>query len=117
MAAPKTVEVTRFPKNADQNTRREFAKELVKALDEIKALDEMMVPPGVPFVVTTPEYIEKLEDDYADAKDRVDDAELEREQSESAVTAMTELVADYERGILDRDELLREVKSIGVADV
>jgi hypothetical protein len=106
MAAPNTVTVTRFPKGADQNVKREFAKTLVKALDE------MMVPPGVPFVVTTPEYMEGIEREAEDARRDLHEGILQREDAEAVATSVREMVADYERGILDRAELFDRVREL-----
>lgn len=100
MPAPKTKEVTRFVKAADQNVKREFAKALVKALDDL------MVPPGVPFVVTTPEHLESVENEIADLKQRVDNYEDDITDANARVSDLLEGIADYDRELMDRGELL-----------
>lgn len=104
MPAPKTKEVTRFVRAADQNVKREFAKALVKALDEL------MVPPGVPFVVTTPEHLESLDDENSDLKRKIDQQEDDLHMSNVRVVALQEALADYDRGLLDRDELFQRAR-------
>lgn len=107
MAAPDKVEIKRFPKGADVNVKREFARTLVKALDD------MMVPPEVSFVVTTPEYMERVEEGHDEAKEAKAEAEARMEDAEGSLEAVQDLVADFGRGLLDKSELLEKVMEHG----
>ncbi len=89
--------VTRFELGADADAKREFARLLVAALDEIG------VDSGDAFIVTTEEYLDELKSELEENYQEVADAD-------EAIAGIREIVADYGRGILDREEMLRKVE-------
>ncbi len=100
----KTETVTRFEVGADQNEKREFARKLVAALEAVG------VEPGQAFVVMGCEHMDDLEEELRDSGQELEEARGQVKDADSAIEGIKEIVADYGRGILDRAELLKEVR-------
>lgn len=91
------VQIKRFEVNASQEAKAEFARELVRALDNLE------VDPGEEFVVTTALHVQHMEEEIKKAEEET--AEWKVDQGD-----LEELVADYRRGILDLPELLDKLE-------
>lgn len=94
-------EVDRFPEGATPEQKAEFAKSLVKAMDDAK------VKPGEAFYVMSEETMQRIDNDAESAVERVDELESEVQDS----TALREAVEDWDRGILTNDELLDKARN------
>lgn len=93
-------EADRFPENATPEQKAEFAKALIKALDDAG------VKPGKSFYVMSEETMQRIDNDAEAADQRVDELESEVQDS----TALREAVEDWDRGILDNAELLEKAR-------
>lgn len=102
----KTATVTRFEKDADQEARKQFAADLVAALDEAD------VQPGESFVVMLEEVHEELVDRTDEAKREREEAEAERDDALTAADNLREMVDDFRLGLVDKDELIDRAKDV-----
>lgn len=96
-------DLTLFPEGSDADTKREFAKALVKALTDLK------VAPGDKFVVMSEREFERLSDDIEHMDNQFDQMEADLEDARSAED-LVELIEDMDRGIIDRDELIEHAR-------
>ncbi len=110
-APAETANVRRFEAAADPNAKREFAQKLVAALEEIA------VGPGQRFVVTTSSFIGELEKEARNMATERDEATAEKEDAEEAVESIQEIVEDFRRGILDKEEMLQKVREFATSYV
>lgn len=94
-------EVDRFPENATPEQKAEFAKALVKALDDAE------VKPGESFYVVSEDNMQRIDNDARAADERVDELESEVQDSKS----LEEAIEDWDRGILTNAELLDKARN------
>lgn len=91
--------LTRFPKGADQNVKREFA------LNLIAALDELGVDPGEAFAVVEAQS-ELLEEEVDDPKALAAEADALRKEETIGVLMA---ILDFKREMIDAEEMLDRV--------
>lgn len=90
--------LTRFPKGADQNVKREFALSLIAALDELG------VDPGEAFAVTDAQA--ELEEETDDFKALAAEADALRKEETIGVLMA---ILDFKREMIDAEEMLDRV--------
>lgn len=96
MISAATEDVTRFASNADQETRRAFARDLIAKLDKLG------VKPGGKFVVLAAEEFERVEREHDKMAEELTLAEADTEERER----LEERILDFSRGIVTAAELI-----------